>query len=393
MVKQGIASSIRFGTTTGNWTFTANHRLCRIIAGSAAALLLLTGAAAQAVAAAPSCATAASPACYQQFKPAGARGVMHYYASMSPDSPRGSAAPTRALIAVHGHPRDADKTFEAALLAARRAGRTADTLVVAPVFQVAAADAGKCRTAGVPAARDGDLLWTCESWLEGGVAANDGATGSFDVLDALVATLKHRWPSLKTVTVAGFSAGGQMVQHYIGFAADPAGWSVRYVIADPGTWLYFDAQRPQPRSAGRPADWSICTPADSGACRFAMAPPPAHCAEVNQWKYGMENLPAHFARNASQVRRHYAGAEIHYLEGALDGSDAKGAFYPILDKSCAAVAQGPYRMQRGLAYAAYDRALLAPDKQRTVTLVPGCAHNVACVFPAEAARPALFGAE
>lgn len=47
---------------------------------------------------------------------------------------------------------------------------------------------------------------------------------------------------------------------------------------------------------------------------------------------------------------------------------------------------------RGLAYAAYDRAMLSRNPQRTVTIVPGCAHDVACVFPNEAARSALFGA-
>ncbi|WP_213993429.1 hypothetical protein [Sodalis sp. dw_96] len=368
-----------------------NPRFHRVITGCGAALSLLAWGSGPVAAATPSCSSTASPDCYQQFKPAGAKGVVHYYASLPVAGPQGAAAPTRALIAVHGHPRDANKTFEAALLATRRAGRTGDTLVIAPVFQVADADAGKCHTAGVPGARAGDLLWTCESWLDGGVASNEGATGSFNVLDALVATLKRQWPSLKTITIAGFSAGGQMVQHYIGFAADPTGLSVRYVVADPGTWLYFDPLRPQPVSSGQPADGSSCTSADNGACRFKMTMPPQDCPQVNQWKYGMENLPGHFTRNASQARRHYAEAEIHYLEGALDSSAAKGTFYPILDKSCAAAAQGPYRMQRGLAYAAYDRALLAPDKKRTVTLVPGCAHNVACVFPSEAARQALFG--
>ena len=47
-------------------------------------------------------------------------------------------------------------------------------------------------------------------------------------------------------------------------------------------------------------------------------------------------------------------------------------------------------MQRALAYADYDRRYLAPDKPHRLTIVPGCGHNVACVFPAPAARQALF---
>ncbi|MDO9354509.1 MAG: hypothetical protein Q7T55_12490, partial [Solirubrobacteraceae bacterium] len=88
----------------------------------------------------------------------------------------------------------------------------------------------------------------------------------------------------------------------------------------------------------------------------------------------------------------YAAADIHYLEAALDSSEAAGTFYKILDKSCAANAQGPFRLQRGQDYAAYDRAMLAPTRKREVTVVPGCAHDVACVFPSPAARAALLGA-
>ncbi|MEZ2295700.1 hypothetical protein [Variovorax sp. RCC_210] len=321
------------------------------------------------------CTTAAGPGCYRAFQPPGAEGTLNYYASLGPGdasagTPAAASAPTKALIAMHGHPRDADKTFNAALLAVRNADALADTLVVAPVFQVAADKAAKCSAPGVPAAQAGDLLWTCGSWLEGGRAESGARITSFAAMDALVAELARRWPSLRTVTIAGFSAGAQMVQHYIGFAdqehAGAASVAVRYVVADPGTWLYFDAWRPQPAADGA-------------------------CPGVNRWKYGTDGLPASLGRTAAQARHRYAAADISYLEGALDSSDAKGTYYGILDKSCAALAQGPYRMQRGLAYAQYDRTLLAPDKRREVVVVPGCAHDVACVFPSEAARAALLG--
>ncbi len=313
------------------------------------------------------CQTGASTACYFAFDPAGAGRTLHYYASLVPGAQDASPAPAGALIALHGHSRDANKTFDAALLAARRAGHAGDTLIVAPVFQVDAERAAKCRTAGVPAAQPGDLLWTCGSWLEGAASTEGGRLGSFAALDALIAELVREWPSLRTVTVAGFSAGGQMVQHSIGFAAaPPAGVSLRYVVADPGTWLYLDAFRPRPAEL-------------------------AGCPAVNRWKSGTEALPAHFTHDAAQARTQYAAAEIHYVEGELDSSDAKGTSYRVLDKSCPADAQGPFRLQRGLAYAEYDRRLLAPAHQRQVTVVPGCAHDVACVFPAPQARAALFG--
>jgi hypothetical protein len=314
------------------------------------------------------CTASASLDCYRSFQPTGAGGALNYYASLAP-SAAATAGPTKALIAVHGHPRDANKTFDATLRAVRNADALGDTLVVAPVFQVAADKAGKCSTPGVPAAQPGDLLWTCGSWLEGGRAGEGSRITSFASMDALVTELTQRWPSLRTVTIAGFSAGAQMVQHYIGFAQNAGAGTVavRYVVADPGTWLYFDSFRPQP------------------------TPDAAACPEMNRWKYGTDDLPAHLGRSAAQARRQYAEADISYLEGELDSNDARGTAYRVLDKSCAAAAQGPFRLQRGLAYAHYDRTLLAPAKRREVVVVPGCAHDVACVFPSDAARAALIG--
>lgn len=327
---------------------------------------------------------------YESFQPPGSAGVLHYYASRTTDGNSVKPSPTDALVVIHGHPRDANKTFAAAMTAARRANHLDDTLIIAPVFQVARADELNCETKGVPKEQEGDLLWTCESWLEGGLASNDATFSSFDALDAILAEVKTRWPSLRTVTVAGFSAGAQMVQHYIGFAAAQPGVTQRFVVADPGIWLYFDPERPHPLQQGQPADWSACNPSDVSSCSFGFAPGPSDCAKIDQWKYGTEDMPTHLKRSAAEARLRYARANVQYLEGALDSGEAKGTYYRILDKSCAAEAQGPYRLQRGLAYAAYDRARLAPGQDRHVTIVPGCAHDVACVFPSDAARAALF---
>jgi hypothetical protein len=351
---------------------------------------------------ATACTSAASVACYFSFQPDGSQGNFHYYASHSPDAGKadGKFKPQSALIALHGHPHDANKTFDAALQAVKNAGALDNVLVVAPLFQVDASKADRCHTAGVPEAQPGDLLWTCGSWMEGSLATNAGDNGltSFGAMDALVQELTHRWPSLRSITIAGFSAGAQMVQHYAGFAAPlPAGApAIRYVISDPGSWLYFDPVRPQPMLADKAAEWTQCSGGDNGmgACTFSLqAAPTESCTDVDRWKYGMHDLPAWLKEKhiAAIVRARYANADISYLQGALDSNASRGTFNPILDHSCAAEAQGPFRLQRGLAYAYYDRAMLAPAKQRTVTVVPGCAHDIACVFPSKAARSALLG--
>lgn len=290
----------------------------------------------------------------RRVEPVPGSGALHYYQSET-------ASPTAAIIAIHGHPRDALRTFQATVTAVKGT----DTLVVAPLFQVDERHADRCVSAGEPVADNGDLLWTCTSWIAGEPASNAPQVSAFSALDAVVAQVHRQYPSIKTITVAGFSAGAQMVQHSVAFAAPaPAGVTLRYVVADPGTWLYFDAWRP----------------AQS-----------ADCAGFNQWKYGLEALPGWLAKDAQGARQQYAGANIHYLEGELDSSDAKGTFYPILDKSCAAMAQGTFRLQRGQGYQTYEREQLKPPQPRPLTVVAGCAHDVSCVFPSAAGRAALLG--
>ncbi len=340
------------------------------------------------------CRHRADTACLQSFNLPGDAGRMRYYASQAPGASNG-AMPRSALVVMHGHPRDANRSFEAGLRAAEGAQRLQDTLVIAPLYQVPEDQAAHCHSRGVPAAGSADAAWTCAGWLAGEPSLGPHPIGSFAALDALVAELVQRWPGLRSVTLAGFSAGAQMLQHSVAFAADaPGSVTLRYVIADPGTWLYFDPVRPQPKMAGQSTDWAACGTgaAFPGACSYVFHAPPAAsaCPGHDRWKYGLQDLPGHLGRDAAAARARYAAAQIDYLEGALDGSADKGAFYPILDKSCAAMLQGPFRLQRGHAFAAYERELLAPQRPRRFVVVPDCAHDVACVLPSLAARPLLF---
>ncbi|MDE1167294.1 MAG: hypothetical protein PW845_18445 [Pseudomonas sp.] len=287
----------------------------------------------------------AQAAQFLSVEPLPGHGTLHYYSSLTP----GTAA-SRALIVLHGHPRDAQRTFEAGL------ATQSSPLVISPLFQVPAAQAAKCQSPGEPSAQPGDLLWSCGAWLAGAPASNAPQVTAFKAMDALIAEVHRQWPQVDQITLAGFSAGAQMVQHYIGFAAmAPKGVTVRYVVADPGTWLYFSDQRPYPS---------------------------ADCPALNQWKYGTAQLPDWLGRSAEQARAQYAAADIHYLLGELDQGTGKGTANRVLDRSCAAMAQGPYRLQRGQAYA-------QQDPNHPLTLVPGCAHDVRCVFPSAAARAAF----
>jgi hypothetical protein len=275
--------------------------------------------------------------------------TLPYYVSDTPDA-------QRILIAVQGYTRDANRTFAAA-----QAASASGTLVVAPIFQVSAAQARKCHYPGVPGPGPHDAVWTCGDWSDGGVASN-GSLTSFQAMDRLIAALVAQDAHARVVTVAGFSAGGQYVQRYAGFANLPSDVRVRYVVADPSGWLYFDAFRPLP---------------NDGAC-----------PGFNDWKDGTGRLPAALGRDAAAARRIYAAADVTYLEGALDTGAGPGTAYKLLERDCGAELQGAYRLDRGQNYAAYDRAMLAHGAHRLI-VVPGCAHAVTCVFPSAAARAVL----
>jgi hypothetical protein len=87
------------------------------------------------------------------------------------------------------------------------------------------------------------------------------------------------------------------------------------VVADPGSWLYFDAVRPHPMRRGRAVDWTRCGagPAFSGHCtlEFRITNDGA-CAALNRWKYGTEMLPEQLERSAAEARARYVAADIGY---------------------------------------------------------------------------------
>ncbi len=310
----------------------------------------------------------------------------------------GSSTVTTAVIALHGHSRDALRSFQATTAAAAAAGQSASTLVVAPLFQVA--DTTRCHSPGLPAPQAGDLLWTCSTWQQGASAKNAPGITANQAIDTLVGHLLQHHPALHTITIAGFSAGGQMVQRYVGFAATPSRpVHLRYVVGSPSSWLYFDPERPLPTRQGQPdqaVEWATCStgaPAQAGTCGFTFALPDAGaCPHYHRWKFGTEHWPATYGRSAEAARAAYVAADVTYLLGAQDTGTAQGAGYSILDKTCPAQLQGPFRLQRGLAYAAYDAAKLAGGRHRLVPPAEGCGHDVRCVFPSASGQAALFPA-
>ncbi|MGH8778439.1 alpha/beta hydrolase [Paraburkholderia sp.] len=281
----------------------------------------------------------------------------------------------RAVILMHGRLRNADAYFRLAEQARAAAGDDArDTLLIVPQF-LATADVDAHRLDATT------LHWDWTGWMGGDPALGPAPISSFDVLDAILRRLaqRDRFPALSTVVIAGHSGGGQVAQRYAvvthgetQFTAH--GIAVRYVIANPSSYVYFDALRPT---------------ADGAFITFDEA----RCPGFDDWKYGLNRLPAYAldamrGGSAYALEAAYARRDVVLL---LGGDDCDPA-HPALDTSCAARAQGAHRLERGRAYARYMRMRHGDNLNHRVFEVAGMGHDGAGIFTSNAGLAALFDA-
>lgn len=342
--------------------------------GEAVCLWLPLATAAAAIAGPPTPCTRAAD-CLSHFELPGVGPKLALYGSF--DLARDNPQVTQAILIVHGAGGNADGYFKTATRAVAAAGAAERTLVVAPHFQSLGAK-GNCPF-GVERPAEGALYWSCQGWKEGEAAVN-GPVTSFAVLDALIDALAARFSRLERIAVAGHSAGAQVVLRYAAASRLPAGRvAVRLVAANPSSYCYLDGHRP--RDAAR------CTPT---GCPDGFAPFPAEqCKGFDDWKYGLQNLSGAAAGStARRLRQAYLSRRIVYLLGERDSSKDEVARYDELDKTCAANAQGPFRLHRGLAFMSYLRERFGQEPEFHV--MAGCGHSAACMFASEEGRRALL---
>ncbi|KJZ61868.1 alpha/beta fold hydrolase [Pseudomonas fluorescens] len=268
----------------------------------------------------------------------------------------------RVLIIIHGRLRNADTYRQSAVRAAEQAGQSASTLVIAPQF-LNETDV----TAHTVA--DSVLRWQGNDWMAGGLSTAPLSMSSYAALDEIIARIGDRkqFPDVKQIVIAGHSGGAQVVQRYALLGHDQpalkaADIQVRYVIANPSSYAYFDERRP-------------------------VAFSHAGCPNFNRWKYGLTDLPAYAkGQNAKQLEENYVQRDIVYLLGQQD-SDPK---QPALDKSCEAQAQGANRLARGRNYFAYLKRLHPQGLSQQLIEVPGVGHDGDGMFNSPQGQKALF---
>ncbi|KDD70833.1 alpha/beta fold hydrolase [Pseudomonas mandelii] len=269
----------------------------------------------------------------------------------------------RVLIIIHGRLRNADTYRQSAVRAAEQAGQSASTLVIAPQF-LNETDV----TAHTVA--DSVLRWQGNDWMAGGLSTAPLSMSSYAALDEIIARIGDRkqFPDVKQIVIAGHSGGAQVVQRYALLGHDQpalkaADIQVRYVIANPSSYAYFDERRP-------------------------VAFSHAGCPNFNRWKYGLTDLPAYAkGQNAKQLEENYVKRDVVYLLGQQD-SDPK---QPALDKSCEAQAQGANRLARGRNYFAYLKRLHPQGLSQQLIEVPGVGHDGDGMFNSPQGQKALFG--
>ncbi|WP_191486279.1 alpha/beta hydrolase [Pseudomonas sp. FEN] len=267
----------------------------------------------------------------------------------------------RVLIIVHGRLRNAMTYLKSAETAAAQAGQARNTLIIAPQFL----NESDKHLPGNP------LRWQGDEWMAGAASTGPSALSSYAALDEVLARLGNRkkFPALREVVVAGHSGGGQVVQRYalLGHGDRQLagnGIKLRYVIANPSSYAYFNAQRP------------------------VLGFNPSGCPGFNDWKYGLQNLPDYAkGQSAAQLEQAYVQRDITYLLGQQD-TDPN---HPALDKSCAAEAQGAYRLIRGHNYFAYLQQRHPQGFTQTLVEVPGVGHDGDGMLTSPQGQKALFG--
>lgn len=264
----------------------------------------------------------------------------------------------RVLIIIHGRLRNADTYLHSAEKAAEQAGQLATTLIIAPQF-LNEQDVARHQLPN-------DILrWRGNDWMGAGLSTGPNPVSSFQVLDDMVARVSDRqqFPEVKDIVIAGHSGGAQVVQRYALLAHGQYRISPRFVVANPSSYAYFDAQRP-------------------------MAFDPTSCPGFNNWKYGLQNLPDFAAgQTPAQLEEHYVKRDIVYLLGQLDIDPE----HPALDKGCEAQTQGPYRLLRGHYFFDYLTQRHPEGLSQRLIEVPGVGHDGDGMFTSPEGQKVLFG--
>ncbi|KAF8883944.1 hypothetical protein CPB85DRAFT_1172935, partial [Mucidula mucida] len=241
--------------------------------------------------------------------------VMAVYQTMN----QNPAAITRAVIMSSGKPRDCWShwvyTYNALNAAAARdwSIRPDSVSIMAPCWF-----SDRDLTAG--AAKAPQLIFPAGGWMSGEDNIGPDSIKNFSTLKALDGLVAHYmdrtlYPNLRTVVVAGHSAGGQLTQRYATLRRDTANnGRLQFWIANPASYAWLTSDRPVPDEA---------------------------CTGVDEYKYGLDgSLPEYAAGlQRGDIVSQYRARNVCYVLGREDHETG--------DSRCQAKVQGADHLERG----------------------------------------------
>jgi hypothetical protein len=293
------------------------------------------------------------------------------YASADPLA-RCAPQVSHLVIAVHGQSRNALGAATAIVDSAAEHGEVSSVLAVAPLFGSATTSA----ELGIGSI----LAWDNEDWKYGGIssapARRSRRDSSFLALENLINRIRSKCPTLKRLTIAGHSAGGQFVNRFAAYASVrssrfPTG--IKFVVSNPSSYLYFSNDRP----------------VRSGETISFRAGDKEECRAFNDYQYGLDKLPSLLRnRGSRELRRNYQKRRVVYLMGELDVDPNDSS----LDSSCSAKMQGAHRLERAQNYLAFISHFFGTSSlsRHTLSIVSGVGHSAAQMYVSPEGGTVLF---
>ncbi|KAI1262638.1 hypothetical protein F5Y18DRAFT_148379 [Xylariaceae sp. FL1019] len=286
----------------------------------------------------------------------------------------------RLIIAVHGLGRDGWLYVTSVLNSLNQldgTGPNIDNVVVLAPHFANGDDKGTSypwddtQPAGGYGSNSTAMVWAGSEWISGSASqypVNGFKTSSYDILDRIIRwySLKTRFPNLKTIVIAGHSAGAQLTQRYAAIGHDLTsaldGTRLIYSISNPNSFLWLNSSRP--------LDTSSCT-------------------DYNDWRQGIDNFDVPYntallAQGSAAVTENYKRKGIAYGRALRDLGG--------IDEGCGATVQGSNRHERFLNFiATFTPACPDPtsDDCDTIDYV-NTTHNEAAMWAADSGKARLF---
>lgn len=270
-----------------------------------------------------------------------------------------NAAIEQAIIVVHGSERNADTYYRSIETVAAQLGKSESTLIISPHYKVAG-----------DALQADELAYTHEGWLRGDRSVRVSGTSSFEVIDYFVRKFGDVsvFPNLKSITLTGHSAGGQLTQRYaVGSPTESLYPTIRfrYLVLNPGSYVYLTPNRPVGGASG------------------PYTVPRTNCA-YDDYKYGLKKTNAYMSQmSIANMTSTYVARDVTYLLGELDTRADD------IDQDCPARFQGNTRLERGKLFKAQLDVEFSRNRHG-IEVVPGVGHTQWGIYTSPVGVKALF---